>query len=223
MRILYHTSLSPACRKVRVALREKELTFDLISENPWEPQHEHFISINPAGELPVLVDEDGLVIRGAAAVSEYLEEIYPARPLLGLSVPERAEVRRLNDWFEGRFAHEVSTPLLFEKIHRKFFRLGEPDSRSIRLAKESLRFHLDYLGNLLTAWPWLAGEAMTLADLAAAAHLSTLDYVGDVPWETYPRVREWYALIKSRPSFRPILAERVAAFRPPAHYDNPDF
>lgn len=222
MRILYHIPLSPLCRKIRVALKEKELPAELIVEYPWETRAE-LQSINPAGEMPVLVDEDGLVIRGHYAIGEYLDEMYPYKPLMGQNLADRSEIRRLMDWFDTRFYSEVSRPLLHEKMFKKFMEQGGPDSRAIRQCKELLHYHLAYITNLLEDRHGLAGDSVSLADIAAAAHLSSLDYLGDVPWDEYPKVREWYSLMKSRPSFRPLLSDRVAAFRPPVHYENPDF
>jgi glutathione S-transferase len=64
---------------------------------------------------------------------------------------------------------------------------------------------------------------MSLADVAAAAHLSCIDYIGDVPWEAYELAKNWYARIKSRPSFRSILADHIAGMPPPKHYADLDF
>lgn len=222
MRVLYHIPLSAQCRKIRVALREKEMAFQLIVELPWQPAP-GFEALNPAGDMPVLVDDDGTVVRGGYATGEYLEEVYPHIPLLGHSSSERAEIRRLVDWFDGRFAQSVSNPLVHEKIFKKLMQQGEPDSRILRSSKEQLPYHLEYITNLVEQRGLLVGDHVTLADIAAASHLSCLDYMGDVPWEHYPRVREWYAILKSRPSFRAVLSDRVPPFRPPAHYENPDF
>jgi glutathione S-transferase len=70
---------------------------------------------------------------------------------------------------------------------------------------------------------WIAGEQMSYADLAAAAHLSVADYLSDVPWTEDEAAKSWYARVKSRPSFRPLLSEMLAGIPPAAHYANLDF
>ncbi|MFO0389056.1 MAG: glutathione S-transferase family protein [Alphaproteobacteria bacterium] len=222
MRQLYHTPLSPFCRKVRMLLKEKNLEFDLVQENPWDRSLDLF-ALNPAGEVPVLMEENGVVISGSYAICEYLEDIYPDSAMIGKTSLERAEVRRLIDWFDHKFDFEVTQNVLFEKVFKHYFQCGEPNSAAIRCGKQNMLYHLDYIGYLAGERYFLTGENLTLADLAAASHLSALDYLGDVPWEHNPSAARWYALMKSRPSMRCILGERVRGVRPPAYYDNPDF
>jgi glutathione S-transferase len=222
MRTLYHTPLSPYCRKVRLHLREKQLDFELVDEPVWERRMD-FFKLNPAGEVPVLVDENGMILSSSYAICEYLEEGYEAAPLLGTSVAERAEVRRLVSWFDVKFYHEVTQGILFERVFRQLMQYGAPDTATIRDCKQNIYHHLDYISYLTQNHNWLAGDALTLADLTAAAHLSVMDYLGDVPWDHSARAKEWYAVIKSRPCFRPLLADRMRGFRPPSYYDDPDF
>lgn len=222
MRLLYHTPLSPFCRKVRLMLREKGLDFELAQENPWQKNLE-FFALNPAGEVPVLVEEDGMVVSGAYAIAEYLEDTYETPELIGQSPAHRAEVRRLVDWFDHKFDYEVTQNVLFEKVFKRLMHYGPPNSATIRTGKDNIFYHLDYIGYLAGERYFLAGEQLSLADLAAAAHLSALDYLGDVPWDYNPAAAQWYALLKSRPSMRAVLCDRIHGVRPPVHYENPDF
>ena len=226
MRHLYHLPISPASRKVRLVLSEKSLAFEMVEERDWE-RREDFLALNPAGEVPVLIDEDGEVISGASAICEFIEEAHSDNPVLPGTVHERAEARRLIDWFDNKFAREVSEGLIFEKVTRRFLSAadggGAPEMGVVRAALHNLRYHLDYISYLMESRSWLAGDEMTLADLTAAAHLSCLDYVGDVPWAQYPLAKEWYVRLKSRPSFRPILADHVPGMPPPKLYANLDF
>lgn len=226
MRQLYHLPISPACRKVRLVLAEKNLGFEMVEERDWERRHE-FLALNPAGEVPVLIEENGIVVSGGMAISEYLEETVPEPKLLPGDAEARAETRRLVDWFDRKFAAEVSDGLIFEKVARRFLSVAEgggaPDMAVVRAALYNLRYHLDYISYLMEERRWLAGEEMTLADLAAAAHLSCLDYVGDVPWSQFPGAKDWYVRIKSRPGFRQILADHVPGMPPPKLYANLDF
>ena len=222
MRVLYHLGLSPVCRKVRIALKEKDLEFDLKTENLWQRRPE-FLALNPAGDLPVMVEDDGLVLSDSATICEYLEETVPTPALIPGSPAERAEVRRLVAWFDIKFEREVSANLVGEKILKRFLQLGHPDSNAIRAAKSNIEMHLEYIGWLTDRRRWLVGNEISRADLVAAAHLSVVDYLGDVPWQGHMAAKDWYAKIKSRPSFRPLLEDYVPGALPPTHYANLDF
>jgi glutathione S-transferase len=222
MRVLYHLWLSPPCRKVRIALTEKNLSFDMQVEKVWERRDE-FLALNPAGEVPVLVEEDGTPIADSVAIVEYLEDAYPERPLLGITPAARAEVRRLSQWFDLKFGREVTDNLVGEKVLKKFLGLGEPASTAIRAGHANMKTHLEYVSWLADRRRFLAGDFFSLADITAAAHLSAADYIGDVPWDDYPRAKEWYVRIKCRPSFRPVLADHIPGLRPPTHYADLDF
>lgn len=222
MLTLYHTPLDPLCRKIRLMIREKELDVELREEDYWLRRTE-FFRLNPAGEVPVLVNDDNKSICGAYAISEYLEEVFPEVQFFGASADEKAEVRRIVEWFDVKFNREVTQNILFEKVFKRLLGYGEPNSEAMRAGKTNLAFHMDYIAFLVRDRNWLAGEYLTLADITAAAHLSCLDYLGDVMWEKHEAVKEWYALIKSRPAFREILNDRITGFRPPAHYNDPDF
>ncbi|MGF1624076.1 MAG: glutathione S-transferase family protein [Alphaproteobacteria bacterium] len=221
MRTLIHMWLSPPCRSVRIVLAEKALDFDLAIENVWD-RRASFLAINPAGEVPVLQDGDRTVV-GAYAIYEYLDEVYPEPTLYGGDPVQRAEIRRLVDWFGAKFAREVSENLVTEKIVKRFYSRGQPDSTAIRAGHANLHYHLDYIGYLTDRRKWLAGDTMSMADIVAAAQLSCIDYLGDVAWNDHPETREWYARVKSRPSFRPLLADHLPGARPPKHYADLDF
>jgi glutathione S-transferase len=222
MRTLYHLWLSPFCRKVRIALAEKGLEVDLKAENLWERRDE-FVAMNPAGEVPVLVEDDGLTLSDSNAICEYLDEAFPDTMLYPGDAVARAEIRRLVAWFDGKFNHEVTENLVGEKIMKRFLRMGEPDSRAIRAGKANIQVHLQYIAWLTERRTWLAGDNFSLADIAAAAHLSAVDYLGDVPWEKFEAGKNWYARVKSRPSFRAILADHIPGEPPPRHYADLDF
>lgn len=222
MRRLIHHPLSAPSRKVRVQLKEKGLEATLEIEKPWEGRAE-FLALNPAGEVPVLVEEDGAVLADATAIAEYLEEIYPEPALLGTTPAERAEVRRLVGWFDGRFWREVARILVEEKIMKRLTGAGGPNSTALRTGKTNIHAHLDYIGWLTLRRRWLAGDRFSLADITAAAQLSVVDYLGDVPWDEHEDAKQWYQRVKSRPSFRPLLADVLPGAPPPPHYADLDF
>ena len=222
MRFLYQLPLSPYCRKVRLVLAEKRLPFEVRVERVWERRTE-YLELNPAATVPTLVEDNGLAIPDSAVICEYLDEAYPDPPLLGHTLGERVEVRRLVAWFDGKFDGEVTRNLNGQKYLKRLAGRGHPEAGALRLGYANLREHLQYLGWLAETRKWLAGASLSLADLTAAAHLSVLDYAGDVDWSVSPPAREWYARIKSRPSFRPLLADRVPGMTPPEHYADLDF
>jgi glutathione S-transferase len=222
MRTLYHTWLCPFSRKIRIQLAEKHLDFNLKFVRIWEKPID-FIQMNPNGQTPVLIDLNGSMAVESAAIGEYLEEVYPEIPLLPKNPSDRAEARRLASWFEMKFYDEVTVNLVFQKTLKHYFGLGGPDSARIREGQARLIDHLDYIGWLIDRRRWLAGDQMTLADLSAAAQLSCIDYLGDVPWEKNTNAKDWYARIKSRPSFRSILQDKFPPLPPSKHYENLDF
>jgi len=222
MRLLYHLWLSPFARKIRVVLKEKNLDFTMKVEKTWERRPE-FLALNPAGDVPVLIEPDGTVLADASAIAEFLDEVYRDKLLIGINALDRAEVRRLTQWFDGKLHREVAEPLVGEKMMKRFLGLGEPNSGAIRAGKANLGYHLDYITFLVERRRWLAGDHFSLADISAAAHLSALDYLGDVPWDDHEPAKEWYARIKSRPSFRPLLADHIPGAPPPKHSADLDF
>jgi glutathione S-transferase len=222
MRTLYHVWLHPFSRKVRLALAEKRLEFDLQVEKIWE-RRTAFLAMNPAGDVPVLVEADGTILSNSQVICEYLEEVYPEVNLLGTDPRQRAETRRLVGWFDVKFNREVTDNLVGEKLMKRFLKLGEPHGPSIRAGHANIHYHLDYIGFLCEKRKWLAGEVFSLADIAAAAHLSSIDYIGDVPWDEHHAARDWYARVKSRPSFKSLLEDRIPGFTPVDHYENVDF
>lgn len=221
MNRLYHYPLSPFSRKVRLCLAEKKIEVELVEERYWE-QSPEFLRRNPAGMIPVL-KYGNLMMSESQAICEYIEETNPTPPLLPRDPEGRYEVRRLVAWFDGKFNEEVTTKLLGERVFRKIKGNGYPDSANVKAGAKAIKFHLDYMAWLLDKRRWLAGNEMTLADFAAAAHLSCLDYISDVDWNRSEVVKDWYAKIKSRPAFRSILADQIPGFRPPAHYADLDF
>lgn len=212
---------SPFCRKVRLTLAEKRLEAELHAHLPWE-MDESVFDLNPSGELPILIDGE-TVVADSSAIVEYLEETRPQAPLLPRDPEARAETRRLVAWFDRKFHEEVTVNVLYQKVHRRLQGDGYPDIAPIRAGLINLRTHLDYISYLVSRRNWLAGREMSFADFAAAAHLSCLDYIGDVPWSNYPEAKDWYARVKSRPAFRGLLDDKVRGLPPTRHYTDLDF
>lgn len=227
---LFHHPMSPGSRLVRMAIGEYGASAEYIVERTWE-RRDGFLALNPAGSLPVLIDEGDVPICGAVTVCEYLDEtrgftledrrLMPAHPLA------RAEVRRLMHWFLDKMDAEVTRYFVEEKVtKREKPRDGSssaPDSSVLRAARANLRNHMNYISYLSSERSWLGGDQLTYADFAAAATISVIDYLNEIPWSEHEAAKAWYARIKCRPAFREILADKLRGIPPPAHYTDLDF
>ena len=228
--LLFHHPFCPHSRFVRLMMGEYGVAARLVEERVWE-RREAFLLLNPAGTTPVLVEEGHPAVPGADVIAEYLDETRGAelddRRLLPTEPGTRVEVRRLTGWFNAKFFEEVTNLLVVERIYKRHMSVnhggGPPDTQAIRAARSNIRYHLAYIGWLMRGRTWLAGERLSYADLAAAAHLSVADYLGDVPWNEDEGAKNWYARVKSRPSFRTILADTLPGIPPSATYADLDF
>jgi glutathione S-transferase len=220
---LYQFPLCPFSRKVRLLLGEKGVGYELVRESPWERRDE-FLDMNPAGRTPVMVEtEKGQVLIDSWAICEFFEETVSKAPMINGTADNRAEIRRLVAWFDEQFFADVVAPLMHERMKKRLVERTSPDARVLREAMKRALNHLDYTDYLLDHRNWLAGPVMSLADLTAAAHISVADYLGGIDWRGHPQTERWYSALKSRPSFRPLLSERMEVISPPAHYDKVDF
>jgi glutathione S-transferase len=230
MLTLLQHAFCPHSRFVRLVLAEHGLEVRLVEERVWE-RREAFLELNPAATTPVLIEEGHPPVPGATIIAEYLDETrgggLQERRLFPEDPNARVEVRRLTSWFNDKFFAEVSGPMVTERCYRRHMRLeqggGPPDTETIRAARTNIRYHLAYIGWLVRTRDWLAGQRMSFADLAAAAHLSSIDYLGDVPWSEDEAAKTWYARVKSRPSFRPLLADALPGVPASVTYANLDF
>lgn len=227
--ILHHFPLDPASRQARLALGEKRVVFEEVVVRYWEPDS-GLEALNPSGQPPVLVVEgadtrtgEPLVLCEAAAVIGWVNDSFAAPALVSDDPVERAEMRRLCQWFDRKFDYEVNALILHEKMEKRLLGLGSPDMSAMRAGREALRRHFAYFEELLRDREWFAGRRLSLADFAAAAHLSILDYFAEAPWGSFPNMRVWYMKMKSRPAFRPLLSDRQPGMAPSAHYHDLDF
>jgi glutathione S-transferase len=230
MLTLFHYPVCPHSRFVRLVLEEYGLTPRLVEERVWERRAE-FLTLNPAGTTPVLVEEGGPPVPGAGVIAEYIDETRgsgaPDRRLMPTELGARVEVRRLTSWFNDKLFEEATGPLVMERVYKRHMPAGSgggpPDTETLRAAKINIKYHLAYIGWLIRTRDWLAGDKLSYADLSAAAHLSVADYLGDVPWDEDETAKSWYARIKSRPSFRSLLVETLPGVPPSKTYADLDF
>ncbi len=230
MLTLYHHPFSAASRFARLMLAEHDARVEPVVERPWD-RREAFLALNAAGTVPVLVENDGLPIVGAWPIMEYVDEtrgyVLGDRRLMPNHPEARAEMRRLVEWFMHKFEDEVTTYFVHERIYKLEIPParggGAPDSQILRAARQNIRHHLRYTEWLAGSRDWLGGDRLTFADLACAAALSAIDYLGEVPWDDAPHVKQWYQRVKSRPAFRGLLADKVPGLPPSPVYADLDF
>ena len=224
--VLFHFAFDPGSRAVRLALGEARIDFSETLVRPWEDGCP-VAALNPSGMPPVLqvADPAGrpLTLCEPAAILGWLEERTTEPFLMPADEAERAEVRRLLAWFDRRFTDEVNAVLLHERMEKPLLRLGPPEARALRAGREALKSHLVMMEGLLTQRDALAGRRISQADIVAAAHLSVLDYFGEDSWASYPGLKTWYMKLKSRPCFRPLLADRFPGVHASAWYADLDF
>lgn len=219
---IYQFPLCPFSRKVRLLMAEKGIAYELQTARPWEGEDRLF-AMNPAGRTPVIREtEKGIVLSDSRAICEYFEETVDRNPLISGTAQQRAEIRRLIAMFDENFHADVSGPLLLERMKKRLVLRQSPDAKSLRESMKLAHDYLDYIDYLIDNRPWLAGATMTLADLAAAAQISVADYLGGLDWSSHEQARGWYLVMKSRPSFRPLLSERMEVIQPPSHYAEVD-
>ena len=221
MVLLIHHTTSPYARKIRLQMSEKKMLFILKDEEPWCLSADLY-KLNPAGTLPVFLN-DGSVIAGHYAISEYLEETIPESPLIFGNPKQRADIRRMIDWFDDKFYREVYRNIVMEKVHKRFSSGQAPDSKILKMGLNNLGYHLEYVEWLLEKHQYLAGEELSLANVTAAAHFSIIDYLGDVPWDEFSASKLWYSKLKSRPSFKDLLKDTIRGILPSKNYTNLDF
>lgn len=220
---LYQFPLCPFSRKVRLLLGEKGVGYDLVRESPWE-RRDGFMDMNPAGQTPVMVDlSRNLRLMDSTAICEYLEETVEQAAMINGTAANRAETRRLVSWFDHQFYQDVTAPLLHERMIKRIVHRAAPDAKVLRDAMKAAIGHLDYVDFLLDHRTWIGGATLGLADLAAAAQISVTDYLGGIDWKGHEQTARWYRGFKSRPSFRPLLNERMDGIAPPSYYNDVDF
>jgi glutathione S-transferase len=224
---LYHFALDPYGRRLRLAIAEYGVDAQLNDEKPWAPSAQ-LLKLNPSGLSPVFVEDSGIAVISADAIAEYLEETRSEkRKLIPGNSVARAEVRRLVNWFDVKFYTEVTEPILTEKVISRFVAnkgsSGSPNMARVRSGRQLLAAHLDYISALSEERSFLAGDELSNADLAAAAHISAIDYLGDVPWAEHPVAQMWYMRVKSRPSFKVLLGDTIPGIPASSHYSNLDF
>jgi len=220
MYVLHHYFLCPSSRFIRICLDEKKIKFRLQIENYWNPQT-NFLLMNPGAFFPVLLKEDNKQIVGSNVIVEFLEEIRSTQSLF--DEKKRYEIRRIVNWFEFIFKRDVIEPILYEKIFKRFEEKKNPDSKNIRKALENLKFNLSYFEHLIGDYDYIVGDKITYADLFFASSISVLDYMDELNFRNFNKSKDLYLKIKSRPSFKSVLKDRIVGVSPNKKYMEFDY
>lgn len=188
---------SPYARKVRIALIEKGLPFDLVTEVPWDastttPRY------NPLEKLPVLILDDGASIYESSLILQYLELKHPRPRLLPADIDGIVAARRMEVLCDG----------ICDAIVLLFWELKRPEPFQSRpwLARQRRKVDggLKEVARLVGEREWAVGDGFGLADIAAGTLLRFLDIrFGELGWrETYPHLVGYSDRMEARPSFR---------------------
>ena len=192
---------------------------------------EAIFRLNPTGEVPILENKntsDRYV--DSFIIAEFLVSMYNGdnELLIGelLSKDEniKAEIRRIEMLFDKNFYYESAKCILEEKVYNSF--LDEKkmiNNKKYKIAQKNMEKYLGYVDYLLNTRDFTAKNTFSLADISIASQISSLDYLGEINWTKYQKVKDWYRVIKSKPSFRPILEDKIEGFKPSKNYNNIDF
>lgn len=227
---LYHHPMHSNSRYARILIGEYGQSATLVEEKFWR-RSEALLALNPGGYVPVLTLDGQAPLAGGSVIGEFLDETHGAfqreKRLMPENTAERAEVRRLTDWALNKMDQEVMQYIAGERIYKLIMTNeeggGSPDTAIIRVGRTNLRGHLGYLSHLVVIRNWVAGKRISLADIAFAANISILDYLGEIAWEKEPALKDWYVRIKCRPSFRELLKDKIVGLAPASHYGDLDF
>ncbi|MCP5369176.1 MAG: glutathione S-transferase family protein [Rickettsiaceae bacterium] len=219
---LIHHQLCPLSRQIRVLLSEIGAIYTLKREDYWL-RREELLTKSPFGILPILEMTDCKAIIGPYPIIEFLHEKVENFFLMPNNVEIRNNIRQQVVWFNDKFYREVSKVIVDEKVIKPITKLSEPKAEFLRIAKNNLVQHFKLLEKILQNNLYLVGEQITCADIVATSHISIIDYFGEISWDRWAYIKEWYALMKSRPSVRLILEDRIPGLLPPTYYSDPDF
>lgn len=226
MNILYHNIVCPFSKQARILLKELNIDFHLKQDISLLKEKYSLIKLNIARTLPIFEDDiNKYYIIGIYSLAEYLKEEYENFTLFSNKINHNCEIRRIFQWFNEKFNREVTQIYLKAKLinNSENYLNNYPNIKLLNLSLDNLKKHLDYINYLLDIRSFIAWENISIADIAAASHLSLLDYFGEIKWNDLPRLQQWYSIIKSRPSFQQILNDKIAGFKASPNYSNLDF
>lgn len=198
----YVFSMAPNPRRLIVYLREKGLEIpcqevDIVSGENRKPE---FLAKNPLGLLPVLELDDGTCLTESLAIIEYLEELYPAPPMLGATPLERARARELERICELGVLSPVGT--IFQNTHPFMAGKLRQSPEAAENARARLEATLKVLDARIGRHPFVAGERPTVADCTLLAAVEFAEFAGAPVTPSFANVARWFSAFRQRPSAR---------------------
>jgi len=197
---LYSGPLSLFTAKVRIALDEKGIAYELVPvpfsrSGGYEPKHPVVLAANPKGQVPVLEDGD-LTLFDSTIILEYLEDRHPRPALYPADPADRARCRQLE-----ASADEILFPHVLELIREVFYKPAGPtrDARKIADARAAIQKHYDGLEQRIGDRQWLGGD-FTVADIGYFLTVTFASTLGAGLADTHPKLQAWYGRVAARPS-----------------------
>ncbi len=216
----YH-ALCPFSKQFIVLLSELGLKYNIIKEDYWL-KNPAFVRLSPWLELPVIIIDE-TIVTGIYPCLEYLIDLKKDSHLFGNDPQILVCIRQIINWFNQHCYYEVVKNIINEKLIKPDLKKEYTDSNILRASKTALHKHMMQLNAIISTQQYIVSESITYADISAASHFAVLDYFNEINWQNYPKIKDWYCLIKSRPSFRATLYEKVKGINPPKHYLELDF
>lgn len=193
---LISASPSPYARKVRIALQEKGLPFELQTEVPWD-NSTNTPRFNPLEKLPVLILEDGSSIYESSFIIHYLEVKHPEIPLLPTSIDDALTARKLEVLCDGVCDAVVLT--FFERM-----RDGGGSHEWLARQRRKIEGGIREIAKIIGNREWAVGDRFSLGDIAAgtvAGYLSVR--FPELPWRSmHPNLAAMSDRLEERPSFK---------------------
>jgi glutathione S-transferase len=208
---LYNANLSPNALRVRAVASELGIDLDVVEvdfqkgENKAAP----YLAINPNGKVPVLVDGD-FVLWESRAINAYLASLRPERGLYPEDPKRRARVDQWSYWHAVHLG-PATQRVVFERLLKKMFAMGEPDEKAIEPSLKELAQFLPILDANLADKEWVAGD-LSIADFAAASTFVYRKGAG-ITLDDSPHIAAWLARVEARPSWQAAVAPLQAMMK----------
>ena len=207
---IHGVNVSPFVRKVRVALAEKGIEYDLVAANPFAPSDE-FLRISPLKKIPVLQDGD-VTLPDSSAIVAYLEKAYPTSPLYPSAAADYGQVLFYEEYADT-LLYSTLGPIFVQRVVVPNLMNGTPDEKVIQACLTKVPEVLSFVESLLGDGDWLVGDSFTVADIAMTSPFVNFGYAGEsVDAQRYPKLAAYVARAHARPSFKALIDEEKAAF-----------
>jgi glutathione S-transferase len=213
MPTVYGVALSPFVRKVRVALAEKGVAYDLDPVIPVNVSAE-YRKISPLGKVPAYRDGD-TTLSDSSVIIAYLDRLHPRPSLYPTDAYDFARALWFEEYADGGLVSVIGPKIFFQKVvGPRFFNQKTDDAVVKKAVEEELPPMFDYLeSQLAPGATTLVGKQLTVGDIGVGSQFVNLFHCGyGVDTKRWPKLAGYLAALHERPSFRPLIAEERALF-----------